>query len=136
MIVDMQKTILLVDDDEEEFFIIKLALEMAEFDCRCVWANGLDQATKMIKEFQPDFVFIDINMPRYDGICCLKRLKQLEQLEKLRQAVFVIYSTYISETDYNKALHLGASCCLHKPENINTLLKQLVRLFSDKAHYS
>jgi len=133
MIVDMQKTILLVDDDEEEFFIIKLALEMAEFDCRCVWANGLDQATKMVNELQPDFVFIDINMPRYDGISCLKRLKQLEQL---RQAVFVIYSTYISETDYKNALHLGAACCLHKPENIHTLLKQLDRLFGDRAHYS
>ena len=133
MTVDMQKTILLVDDDEEEFFIIKLALEMAAFDCACVWANGLDQATQMVKEMQPDFVFIDINMPRYDGISCLKRLKQLEQL---RQAVFVIYSTYISETDYKKALHLGASCCLHKPENINTLLNHLVRLLGDKAHYS
>jgi len=129
----MQKTILLVDDDEEEFFIIKLALDMAEFDCRYVWANGLDQATQMVNDLQPDFVFIDINMPRYDGISCLKRLKQLEQL---RQAVFVIYSTYISDTDYKKAVHFGASHCLHKPENIQILLKQLMHLFIDKAHYS
>lgn len=135
MAIDMQKTILLVDDDEEEFFIIKLALEMAAFDCQCVWANGLDEATQMVKELQPDFVFIDINMPRHDGISCLKRLKQLEQLEHLRQSVFVIYSTYISQADHKKASHLGASC-LHKPEDIHTLLKHLSGLLSDRANYS
>ncbi|WP_166437317.1 response regulator [Niastella caeni] len=129
----MQKTILLVDDDEEEFYIIKMALEMTEFNYRCIWANGLDQAKIMVKEHQPDFVFIDINMPRYNGICCLKQLKQITQLQ---HAVFVIYSTFISEDDHQAAMELGASCCIHKPENIKILLNQLTGLFNNKAHYS
>ena len=125
------KTILLVDDDEEEFYILKLALDLAKIDCHCVWANGLEQATQLIKELRPDFIFIDINMPRYDGINCLKQLKEMEQI---RHSTFVMYSTYISEDDHEKAMQLGANQCIHKPENIGILLKQLVRLFNDKAH--
>lgn len=129
----MQKNILLVDDDEEEFYIMKMALEMAELNCKCVWANGLEQATQIIKELQPEFVFIDINMPRYDGLNCLKKLKVLEPL---RHSVFVIYSTYISEDNCTKALQLGATCCMRKSENINALLVQLVVLFNNKTHCS
>lgn len=125
------KTILLVDDDEEEFYIFKLALDLAKINYQCVWANGLDEATQMVKELQPDFIFIDINMPRYDGINCLKHLKELEPL---RHSTFVMYSTYISDDDHEKAMQLGADQCIHKPENIRILLKQLVSLFNDKAH--
>ena len=126
-----QKTILLVDDDEEEFYIFKLALDLAKIDYHCVWANGLEQATQLIKEIRPDFIFIDINMPRYDGINCLKKLKEMEPVGR---STFVMYSTYISDDDHEKAMQLGADQCIHKPENIRILLKQLVRLFNDKAH--
>lgn len=125
-----QKTILLVDDDEEEFYIFKLALDLTRINYHCVWANGLDQATRMVKELRPDFVFLDINMPRYDGINCLKKLKEIDGL---RQTTFVMYSTYISEDDHEKALQLGAEHCILKPENIRNLLKQLNGLFTGKA---
>ena len=130
MMAPDKKTILLVDDDEEEFYIFKLALDLTRINYHCVWANGLDQATRMLKELRPDFVFLDINMPRYDGINCLKKLKELDGL---RQATFVMYSTYISENDYDKALQLGADRCILKPDNIKILLKQLNGLFTDKA---
>jgi CheY-like chemotaxis protein len=126
----MQKTILLIDDDEEEFYIFKLALDQAAIDYYCVWANGLEQASHMVKELRPDFVFIDINMPRYDGINCLKKLKEIPAL---RYSIFVMYSTYISPDDNDKARELGAAHCMHKPENINLLLKQLNSLFNDKT---
>ena len=131
MMVFKQKTILLVDDDEEEFYIFKLALDLAKIDYHCVWANGLEQATQLIKELRPDFIFIDINMPRYDGINCLKKLKEMEPVGR---STFVMYSTYISDDDHEKAMQLGADQCIHKPENIRILLKQLVRLFNDKTH--
>lgn len=127
----MQKTILLIDDDEEEFYIFKLALELAEINYNCVWANGFEQAAHVVKELQPDFVFIDINMPRYNGINVLQRLKSMESLQR---STFVMYSTYISEDDHARALELGAEHCIHKPENIKVLLKQLNRLFNDKTH--
>ncbi len=127
----MHKTILLIDDDEEEYYIFNLALELAEIDYRCIWANGLEEASRLVKGFRPDFVFIDINMPRYNGINCLK---QLRELEMLRNTTFVMYSSYISETDHNKAFELGAAHCIQKAENIQLLLKQLTGLFNDKAH--
>ena len=126
----MLKTILLVDDDEEEFYIFKLALDLGKIDYHCIWANGLEQATHLLNELRPDFIFIDINMPRHNGIDCLKKLKQLDFLNN---SVFVMYSTYFSEADHDKALQLGANICMRKSENIKTLMKQLVLLFKDKA---
>lgn len=126
----MQKTILLIDDDEEEFYILKLALELTGIEYHCVWANGCEQAIHILPELRPDFIFIDINMPRYNGISCLKKLKQLESLNN---SVFVMYSTYFSEADRDKALQLGANICIRKAVNIKLLFKQLVQLFNDKA---
>jgi CheY-like chemotaxis protein len=127
----MQKTILLVDDDEEEFYIFKLALELAEIRYHCIWANGFEQAADLVNGLQPDFVFIDINMPRYNGINCLQKLKEIESIQG---SIFVMYSTYISEADHDKAMELGANHCIHKAENIKVLIKQLNRLFNDKTH--
>jgi DNA-binding response OmpR family regulator len=127
----MRKTILLVDDDEEEFFIFKLALDLAKTDYHCIWANGLEQATHLLNELKPDFVFIDINMPRYDGISCLKALKEQELLNG---SIFVMYSSYISEADHDEALQLGANYCMQKAENIKNLMKQLTSLFNNKTH--
>lgn len=127
----MQKIILLVDDDEEEYYIFKLALDLAAINYHCFWANGFEQAVLVVKELQPDFVFIDINMPRYNGINCLQKLKEMDGL---RKSTFVMYSTYISEADHDQALALGADHCLHKPENIKVLRKQLHILFNDKTH--
>jgi CheY-like chemotaxis protein len=127
----MHKTILLVDDDEEEYYILKLALELADINYHCVWANGMEQAICLVKELRPDFVFIDINMPRYNGINCLQRLKEVDSL---RNSTFVMYSTYISEADHDKAMELGADHCIHKAENVKILLKQLTGLFNNKTH--
>lgn len=127
----LHKTILLVDDDEEEYYIFKLALELADVNYHCVWANGMEHAVNLVKELRPDFVFIDINMPRYNGINCLQKLKEIESL---RQSKFVMYSTYISESDHDQALALGADHCMHKAENVKILLKQLTWLFNDKTH--
>lgn len=126
----MHKKILLVDDDEEEFDILKMALEMAALDHRCYWASSLAEATRLTQDIQPDFVFIDINMPRHDGFQCLQRLKLLPTLH---DTVFVMYSTHISEANQQTAMQLGASCCILKPVNLSLLLKQLLRLFEDKA---
>jgi DNA-binding response OmpR family regulator len=125
----MQKTILLVDDDEDEFDILKQALKMVTHDCSCLWANGLEEAMTLLEEVQPDLVFIDINMPRYNGIICLKELKKIVYLQ---HTMFVIYSTNISETDRKSAMQLGA-ICIHKPENIKILYNQLTILFNDKS---
>jgi DNA-binding response OmpR family regulator len=129
----MQKTILLVDDDEEEYDIIKMALEMANISYKCIWANSLEQAQELVMEQPPDYIFLDINMPRHDGLSCLEHLKKLEQLQ---HSVFVMYSTYISDDNRKKALRLGAYCCIHKPENIQILLKQLLHLLSEKTHFT
>jgi DNA-binding response OmpR family regulator len=126
----MHKTILLVDDDEEEFYIFKLALDLSKSDYHCIWANGLEQATHLLNELRPDFVFIDINMPRHNGINCLKTLKELELLN---HSTFVMYSSYISEDDHENALQLGASYCMQKAESIKVLMKQLNSLFNDKT---
>jgi len=127
----MQKFLLLVDDDEEEYYIMCQALELAQVDFTCAWANGAEQALHMVKESPPDFIFIDINMPRIDGLTCLKKLKQVAHLQ---QTLFVMYSTYISEINRKKAIATGAIDCISKPGKIQELVQHLVQFFNDETY--
>ena len=75
-------------------------------------ANSVDAARKMIEEFDPDLVFLDIEMPKADGF------QLLEQLQDFRfEVIFVTaYGNYAI-----KAIRFSAADYILKPININDL---------------
>jgi CheY-like chemotaxis protein len=127
----MPKLILLIDDDKEELDIMNQALEIGHIEGLCLWANGVERATHLLREVLPDFIFIDLNMPRMDGLTCLQELKKNNQLIDIP---IVMYSTHISEITRRKAVEKGAACCIQKPDTIETLVKQLTSFFEESNH--
>jgi len=75
-------------------------------------ANSVDAARKMIEEFDPDLVFLDIEMPKANGF------QLLEQLQDFRfEVIFVTaYGNYAI-----KAIRFSAADYILKPININDL---------------
>jgi DNA-binding NarL/FixJ family response regulator len=61
---------------------------------------------------QPDFIFLDINMPFQNGYQVLQELKVHADLQKIPVYIF---STACSPSDQEKMIGLGAKKCYIKP---------------------
>ena len=118
----MIKKILLIDDDQDEQVIFSEALKEIADSIKCAFALTAEEGLKIIKEFMPDLVFLDINMPAVNGFECLTLIKRDAQLNS---TPLIIYSTSINETACGKAKKIGAADCLQKCASIHELSKAL-----------
>ena len=120
-----KKTILLVDDDEDEHEIFLSALKTLNKDYNFISAGNCDQALFILKEFDPDYIFIDVNMPKVNGMVCLEEIKKIS---RLADVPVYMYSTGINEKEGQKALKLGALDYVVKPNNISSLSTLLTKI--------
>lgn len=126
----MHKTLtcFLVDDDEDDREIFCIALRDLGSHIICVQANdGMDALEKLDNpKFSPDFIFLDLNMPRMNGKECITEIKKNE---RLTEVPVVIYSTSSNAVDKHDAKRLGAVHFFTKPPSISALSKALSEIF-------
>lgn len=73
-------TVLVIDDSPSMRRIIKdMINSIDEFEVVCVATDAYD-AREKIKEYEPDLVTIDINMPKMDGVTFLRNLMRLHPM--------------------------------------------------------
>ena len=114
----VQRVVLLVDDDEDEHEIFLSALDIAGEECTFLSAISSDDALNILRNVVPDVIFLDINMPRVNGIRCLEEIRKIN---KLATVPVYIYSTGINSKEGQKAILLGARDYITKPNSINEL---------------
>ncbi|MCR5154738.1 MAG: response regulator [Lachnospiraceae bacterium] len=73
--MDEKKKILVVEDAE---FIRKFLSEQLKKDYEVETANDGKDGVKKFREFHPDVVFMDINMPKMHGVDALKRIMEID----------------------------------------------------------
>ncbi|MCW3110267.1 MAG: response regulator receiver protein [Segetibacter sp.] len=124
-------TLLIVDDDEDDKeMFIEVATDI-DASITCIKAaNGFD-ALQLLKkeEIIPDFIFLDLNMPRMNGKQCLEHLKKNERLTLIP---VIIYTTSKSSEDKEEVKKLGAVHFITKPSSMIALKKELEFVFSKK----
>ncbi|WP_295116865.1 response regulator [uncultured Chitinophaga sp.] len=118
----MVKQIMIIDDDRDELEIFLEALEGVPAPYACTYAQSPEEAMIMLGDLQPDYIFIDFNMPRTNGLECLKAIKKLEQL---RDTPLIIYSNSINDATRRDAYSAGAASCIVKPPTIEILTSML-----------
>jgi CheY-like chemotaxis protein len=71
-------TALLVDDDEDDRAFFCEAMGTISHNVICVTAEDGVDAFDFLRHSSklPDFIFLDLNMPRMNGKDCLRELKQ------------------------------------------------------------
>ena len=79
-------TALIVDDEQLAREELKYLLDSAgSVEVVAQGANGIE-AVELIREYQPDVVFLDVQMPGLDGFAVLKQL--IEHNDRLPQIIF------------------------------------------------
>jgi len=110
--------ILLIEDDFDDQEIFSMTMEEIEPSCKCTFANDGKDAVDLIKvhpKYKPDYIFIDVNMPRMNGIECLTELRKFPHLAKVP---IYMYSTSAETKLVKQCIDLGAIDFIVKhPEN-------------------
>ena len=107
--------ILVVDDDRSVAYSIKTLLEYEGFDVAVAEDGG--SAIVAAQAALYDVVIVDIFMPGMDGLETIAALRRDQpDLPIIAISGFTLRDQEAPLTDVlAKAMHLGASCTLHKP---------------------
>ncbi len=120
----MNKLILIIDDDDLTRSIFFEFLELENFNIICA-EDGL-VGLRLAKEFQPDLILSDINMPNCDGHQVLKCLRDNRETAKI-PLIFLTANT--NPTCRIKSLQLGANDYLIKPIDFRQLIAAINKQF-------
>ena len=98
-----KKVVLAVDDDA---LVLKMYERIFESEgIQTLVARNGEEGLEMIKEHKPDFVVLDIRMPKLDGIEVLKRMRK----DKGMKDTPVLILTNYDEAEYRETTEkLGA----------------------------
>jgi CheY-like chemotaxis protein len=107
----MQTQILLIDDDEDEHMLFRWAVERIKPSLKLISAQCAEEAIEKLNETKPAIIFLDITMPRIDGITCLTMIKQTPGCNTIP---IYIYSSEVNRLIEDKLIALGASGCIMK----------------------
>lgn len=121
----MKKTVLLIDDDRDELVLFREALNHLPGDYNCIWVPSPEEAVGLLGHIVPDYIFIDYNMPKTNGINGIRQIKAARDSGRIP---VILYSTSIDERSACEALSLGATMCLEKPNTRKSMVRELEKI--------
>jgi two-component system, chemotaxis family, response regulator Rcp1 len=128
----MNRTVLLVEDSPGDVRLTQEAFRDADptIDLR-IAVDGVDAMAFLRREGdhagapRPDFILLDLNLPRMDGREVLAHIKEDDDLKTIPT---VILTTSDAEADILTSYQLQANCYLSKPvqlEEFESLVKSI-----------
>jgi len=122
--MNQEITVLVIEDDE---FTRRATLKL--LSCQGFTTIGAEDGEigiEMIRQFLPEIILCDINMPRLNGFEVLKKVRQDPATANIP---FIFLTANICEQDIAYALALGADCYLKKPITLDGLLEAILMQF-------
>jgi CheY-like chemotaxis protein len=126
-------TILIVDDDEDDKQLFIESAKEVDNNIKCVTASDGQEALRLLKDelnpLLPDYIFLDLRMPRISGKQCLEEIRKDNRLHQI--PVF-IYSTSRDVEDSIELKKKGAVHFISKPANPEDVYYILSTVFYEK----
>jgi CheY-like chemotaxis protein len=108
-------SVLIVDDDADDRKLFIDAVKEVDRHIECFTASDGQQALEVLRKSAsklPDFIFLDLRMPRYNGKRCLMEIKRDERLKHIP---VIIYSTSREVEESQELKAMGAVHFISKP---------------------
>lgn len=117
--------ILIVEDDKNLNLMLKLILKNKKLDWTIQGAHNGEEALKVLENFHPEIILLDIMMPEMDGLEFLRQIGQDPRRARLKIAIL---SSDDEESTIARAADLGVKDFWTKPIMPDVLLDKLQRL--------
>jgi CheY-like chemotaxis protein len=124
---------LLIDDDLDDQEIFLLCAQSIGYNIQCRMSNNGAEGIAMLEadaDYLPDFIFLDINMPKMNGMETLQRIKKIN---RLHPAKVFMYSTSSETRVVEESIRLGANDFIVKPAKTMLLKERLKEIFGGTA---
>jgi len=108
--------VLVVDDNSDAATSLALLLELENCEVRTA-ADG-EEALAQVHAFQPELIFMDLAMPRLDGVAATRRIRALPQCQRVR---IVALTGWGQATDRQRTRAAGMDHHLIKPVSLDDL---------------
>src|SRR5689334_2929162 len=109
--------VVIIDDEPSLIKLVSQNLRARGYDVADA-ANGLE-GVERVKEYKPDLVILDVNMPGMDGF------ETCSYIRAFSQAAIIMLTASGNEGDKIRALDLGADDYLTKPFGIGELMARV-----------
>lgn len=127
--------IILADDDEDDRLFFTDAFSELKIDTKVeTFNNGVELMGYLLTEDAtlPHILFLDLNMPKKNGLECLQEIKSNKKFDDMAIA---IYSTSSSEEHIEETFVMGANIYIKKPNDFNVLKKILSEVVTINWQY-
>lgn len=127
--MDQPLQILLIDDDSDDREIFSWVMKSLHPSSEIDSASDGQEALDKLKDHQynPDLIFLDLNMPRMHGLECLRHIRKME---RLRQNPVIVYSTSSNPHDISESRMAGASEYIVKGNEISIIRHELTQVLN------
>ncbi|MEW6324907.1 MAG: response regulator [Nitrospirota bacterium] len=115
----MSKRALIIDDSGAVRQMLRRLLEKNGYTVAGVGENGID-AVRLYQELKPDFVTLDMIMPRQNGLETLKQLKRIDP-----GATVIMVSSLSAKDPVDACAAAGAKHYIFKPFNEDSVMAVL-----------
>ena len=121
-------SIILADDDPDDCQIFKEVLDAMHYGSKLItFTDGAKLVKHVSNNSKPEnhYIFLDINMPKMDGIECLRYVRSRISYNSV--AVVMLSTTSVTST-IEQCYYLGASRYIIKPMTFPKLSEYIARI--------
>lgn len=125
----MGKKILIVEDDANLLYGLQAKLRVAGFEVMTDEGADQPEVLEKIKALKPDYIILDLILPRLDGFELLSEIKSEQEISKIPVFIF----TNLSDSDSRqKGKNLGADFYLIKTDfNLDEFVEKFKKIIGN-----
>lgn len=124
--VHNHRTVLLIEDDEDDCYLFRRALFDLDPHIDIKSTYSADHLVNILERTQPALIFIDLHLPKQNGLECIKIIRSLAAFENVP---VVFWSGSCDMNNVMSAYKAGAQYYFEKPNCISDLIAELKKIF-------